>query len=102
MILEYYSSDLLSIKIKAIIKKYLDLKKCRVFYFGSRVKGTSNKRSDIDLGLDSKEKISAADKFNIIDELENIPILYKIDLVDFSIVSPDFKKEALKNIEYIN
>ena len=33
------------------------------------------------------------------EDIENLPTLYKIDLVDFATGSDDFKKEALAEIE---
>jgi len=36
------------------------------------------------------------------DDLDNLPVLYKIDLVDFSQTGELFQKEALKKIEMIN
>ena len=102
MQLEYYSSQILTSQIKQILGKYFDLKKVKVFYFGSRVTGVSNKRSDIDIGLRSPEKISPKIKFELLDDLDNLPILYKIDLVDFSQTSSSFQNEALKKVEMIN
>lgn len=102
MQLEYYSPQTLTLQLKRIFSKYFDLKKVKAFYFGSRVSGTSNSRSDIDIGLQSPEKISPKTKFELLEELDNIPTLYKIDLVDFSQTQPSFQEEALKKVEMIN
>jgi len=40
--------------------------------------------------------------YEIREDLENLPILYKLEIVDFKKVSPDFKKVALQNIEDIS
>jgi hypothetical protein len=40
-------------------------------------------------------------KIQIEEELENLPILYKIDLVDFRKASEEFKKIAKEKVEYI-
>lgn len=101
MQLEYYSPQILTSQIKQILGKYFDLSKIKVFYFGSRVTGSSNKRSDIDIGLQNPEKISSKIKFELLEDLDNLPVLYKIDLVDFSQTSSSFQKEALKKIEMI-
>ena len=37
--------------------------------------------------------------FKIKEEIEELPTLYKFDLIDFFDVSEDFKKEALKYVE---
>lgn len=101
MKLEKYSEKKLKKQVHSIMKKYLDLKKYKVFFFGSRVNGNNFERADIDLGIQGPEEISASIKFDIEDELEKIPILYKIDLVDFNRASDSFKSEALKNIEHV-
>jgi predicted nucleotidyltransferase len=101
MRLEYYSVDKLKKEILEILGKYLDLSKYKVFFFGSRVSGSGDSRSDIDIGIEGPE-ISAYAKLEIEEELENLPILYKIDFVDFNNVDEDFKKIAKKYVEYIN
>lgn len=101
MKIEFYPEEKLKKEILEIAGKYLDLKKYKVFFFGSRVKGKNFPRSDIDIGVLGKEPIPIEIKFKIEEELEELPTLYKFDLVDFSEVSKDFKKEALKSIEYV-
>jgi predicted nucleotidyltransferase len=101
MRLEYYPADKLKKEILEILGKYLDLSKYKVFFFGSRVRGNSDERADIDIGIEGPE-IPAYAKLEIEEELENLPILYKIDFVDFNNVDEDFKKIAKKYVEYIN
>lgn len=92
----------LKIMVRGAVAKYLPLSQYHLFFFGSRARGNANLRSDIDIGIEGKRKIPAGIKLAIEDELENLPFLYKLDLVDFKRVSPTFKKEALKFIEKIN
>jgi len=101
MRLEYYPVDKLKKEILEILGKYLDLSKYKVFFFGSRVRGNSDERADIDIGIEGPE-IPAYAKLEIEEELENLPILYKIDFVDFNNIDEDFKKIAKKYVEYIN
>lgn len=101
MKLENYPVEKLKKQILAIMKKHLDLNDYQVFFFGSRVKGDNFARADIDFGIDGPKKISVSVKFKIKEELESLPILYKIDFIDFKNVSSKFKQEALKNIEYV-
>ena len=101
MRLEYYRPDKLKREILEILGKYLDLSKYKVFFFGSRVSGSGDSRSDIDIGIEGSE-IPAYTKLEIEEELENLPILYKIDFVDFNNVSDKFKKVAKEHIEYLN
>ena len=67
--------------IENILKNIIDL--CvqfsadRVILFGSRAKGTNTERSDIDIAVKGVKDI-----WELQEKLEEIPTLYKIDLVD--------------------
>lgn len=101
MNLEYYSIVKLKKQLISIFNKYLDANDYQLFFFGSRVKGDNFPRADIDLGVEGKSKLTPEVKFKILDELERLPLLHKIDLVDFQNVSSEFKKEATKHLEYV-
>jgi predicted nucleotidyltransferase len=101
MQIEFYPNEKLKKEILEIVKKHLDTHLWRVFFFGSRVRGDNFPRSDIDIGIKGPKPISAKIKLDIEEELENLPTLYKFDFVDFKNVSEKFKKEALKNVEYV-
>lgn len=74
----------------------------KVFFFGSRVTGKGDERSDIDIGIEENIKIPLNVITQIKEEIGNLPILYKIDIVDFKNTSPEFKEVALQDIEVIN
>lgn len=101
MRLEHYSQKKLEKEILQIIAKYLDLKKYKVFFFGSRVNGESHERSDIDIGIEGPE---AVDSISIIQEELNdkIPTLYKFDIIDFKNADKDFLEVVSNYKEYIN
>lgn len=83
------------------IKRHLPYPHYRVFYFGSRVSGKASPRSDYDVGVEADQKIPFGFMAKIEDELDEIPILQKIDLVDFRSVAKNFYNFAKKNIEII-
>lgn len=101
MKLEHESADNLRRQILQIADKYLNLNKYKIFFFGSRVDGGENERSDIDLGIEGPERLPAKIFLGIKDEIESIPILYTIDLVDFKRVSPDFRQVAMRSVELL-
>lgn len=101
MNLEYFSQEELQEQIKEIFKQSLPHGNYRLFFFGSRVKGNNSPRSDIDLGIEGEDKLTSKLKLEIEEKLQNLPTLYKIDLVDFKDVSEDFKRKVLENVEYI-
>jgi len=102
MNLDYVSQEELQRRVEKIFRQYLPQQNYRLFFFGSRIRGNNSPRSDIDLGVETPQGLSPKTKLEIEEELQNLPILYKIDLVDFSNVSEDFRKTALKNVEYLN
>lgn len=101
MKLEHYSEKKLKKEIKGIVARYLDLKKYKIFFFGSRVKGNNFPRADIDIGIEGPKEASPGVVFDIKEDLDKLPTLYKFDVIDFKTVSERFKKEAKKKIEYV-
>lgn len=102
MRLEYESPEKLKSEILKIAGKYLDLNQYKLFFFGSRVMGKGNERSDIDIGITGTAPVPPAAFSDIEDEIENITVLYSIDIVDFNNVSEKFKQVALEKVEYLN
>ena len=88
-------------ELLSIVGKHLDLNSHRLFFFGFRAGGKGSERSDIDVGIEGPEKISLPIMARMREEIEDLPLLYKIDLVDFKDVSFDFREVALQNIEPI-
>lgn len=101
MRLEHYPVEKLKQEILKIVGKHLDLAKYRVFFFGSRVAGKGTDRSDIDVGIEGPEPVPAAAMLDIQEEIENLPTLYKVEIVDFHHVAPIFKEVALQHTETI-
>jgi predicted nucleotidyltransferase len=88
-------------KVVTIIQRQLALDHYKVFFFGSRVGGGSGQKSDIDIGIESREKLPAGAIMELKEKLDELPTLLKFDPVDFNEVDDDFKAVALKNIEVI-
>jgi predicted nucleotidyltransferase len=86
--------------IRTIIRKYLgDSSPVKIFLFGSRATRQHTARSDYDLGIEVDGPILFELIGRIQADPEELPILQKIEVVDFGRVSEDFKKEALAVIE---
>lgn len=101
MKLEHYPINKLKKEIKAIISKYLDINHYKIFFFGSRVNGKSNERSDIDIGIEGKNPVPIEILARIKSDLEDLPVLYKFDIVDLKSTTESFKKFALEKTEQI-
>lgn len=103
MRLEHYSQKKLEKEILKIVGKHLDLKKYKVFFFGSRVTGRGDDRSDIDIGIEGQKEVPYGIIFDIKEDIDkSIPILYKIDVVDFTNADKNFVEVASQHKEYIN
>lgn len=101
MKLEHYPVEKLKKEILDILGRYLDLTKYNVFFFGSRVPGRGTERSDIDVGIEGPP-IPTETWFDIQEEIENLPILYKIEIVDFRHVAAKFGDVARQHREVIS
>src|SRR3989344_4495288 len=100
--LEHYSQKKLEKEILEIIGRYLNLKKYKVFFFGSRVSGKGDERSDIDIGIEGPKKISDSVIWKIKDDIDKLEILYKIDIINFTNADKNFLEVASQRKEYIN
>lgn len=87
-------------KVEKIIREEMDCD-YRLFLFGSRVKDYFHEKSDIDIGILSEKPLAAIQLFSIKEKIDEIPTLLKIDFVDFSVVSEDFRTVALKQTKEI-
>jgi len=101
MNLRHYPVEKLKTDLRAIVGRRLDLAQYRLFFFGSRVTNNGDDHSDIDVGVEGPVPVPDATLSDIKDELENLPTVYKVDLVDFASISGDFRKVALTKIEVI-
>ena len=99
MRLEQYPQEQLKRELFEMLGRHLDMSRYRVFCFGSRVMPTGHDRSDIDIGVDGPGPIPVAAWLAIQEELERLPVLYPIEVVDFQRVSPTFRQVALQSSE---
>ena len=68
-----------------------------LFLFGSRAKGEAGPYSDYDIGYYTTDTISPRQIAQLAEQLEEMPIPARVDLVDFSSVSTDFRALVLQN-----
>ena len=67
--------------INNVFKKYDKIQE--VYVFGSRSKGNYKQGSDIDLAINGKD-ISFSDLMNIMADIEDLNLLYKVDILDYN------------------
>lgn len=86
-------------EIKRIIFRFLNPSEYKVFIFGSRATEKAKKYSDYDVGIIGKKPVPWRILSLIEEALEESDLLYKVDVVDFFLVSSNFRKVALSRIK---
>jgi predicted nucleotidyltransferase len=90
-------------KIKMVVERFpFNEKKISVFLFGSRIVSKATSVSDIDVGLLGDRNVPASLIQDFRDALEELPVFYKFDVVDFSKTSSGFRRHAMKTIFPLN
>lgn len=102
MKLEHYSLEKLKKEVIDIVEEFLPLGRYKIFFFGSRVNKKGDERSDIDIGIEGSDPIPIEIMAKIKDRVSELPILYRIDVVDFRRVGKDFYETAKQDIELIS
>ncbi|MDQ3461331.1 MAG: nucleotidyltransferase domain-containing protein [Deinococcota bacterium] len=62
-----------------------------LFVFGSFARGDARRTSDLDLGVEWRGEPSKRTFSRLYDDVQALPTIRKIDLVDFSQASPGFR-----------
>jgi predicted nucleotidyltransferase len=75
--------------VRAILQQYLP--QAQVWAFGSRVKGTARKTSDLDLCVDNKAPLSFEALATLRDVFSESNIPYKVDVVDWQTIDDSFR-----------
>lgn len=83
--------------IKNIIKKHLP--NTSVWVFGSRIKGTAKKYSDIDLVIVKNQKIDRKILYELAEEFEESDLPIRVEILDYCRISDNFKKIINKQYE---
>lgn len=74
---------------------------CEVWAFGSRVNGNSKPFSDLDLVLIDRQAIALGTRANLAEAFSESDLPWKVDLVDWHSISPEFQKIIQSNYEVI-
>jgi predicted nucleotidyltransferase len=85
--------------IVRIIRTYLSAPEVKIFLFGSRATGQHTARSDYDIGIETGAPIPLEILGRLQADLDALPVLTKIEVVDLCRVSEGFKYEALASAQ---
>lgn len=82
-------------KLKIIKQMILEKIDCEaILLFGSYVRGTQSKESDIDIAIKSKKQVNKKEIFYLIQDIED-KIKIDIDLIDLDTIGDGFRYEIL-------
>lgn len=93
------SGDALRRAVRESVGKHVDLSCYQVFLFGSEATHTSDRASDIDVGVLGPSPIPGAVVERIRQELQQLRTLRVFDVVDFCGVDSSFRVQALEHAE---
>ena len=93
-------SELLE-SIIQIINKYIK-EEHEIYIFGSWAKGKSLDTSDLDIAVESTVKIKDEVFIKIKEDINNLPTLRTIDIIDLKRVSKNFRENILKYAKKLN
>ena len=93
-------------QVKSMIRETLllfrgELAQARVYFFGSRVSGKAQERSDFDVALHGVLPVEPRLFARIRTALDDLPTLYRVDLVDLACVPAPVRSEMLACVESI-
>jgi len=79
--MRYGLSDAVTADLQGVFRQFPDIAEVRIF--GSRAKGNYNEGSDIDLAITGDTIISFDEMLDMRILIEDLGLLYKVDLVDY-------------------
>ena len=89
-------------QIVASVAQHLGGRPYRLYLFGSRAQGAATPRSDYDIGILADEPLPLAMMERIRADLDDLPVLQHIELVDLVTASSDFVRQALVKSELLD
>ncbi len=84
--------------LKECVLDFLGNENIKIVVFGSRARDDNVASSDVDIGIISKGEFNKKSLTLLREFIENSNIPFKVDIVDFSSTSEQFKREALKDV----
>ena len=82
--------------VRDLVLDHLRDEDVAVYLFGSRARGTAHRGSDIDVGVMPRASISRGCLASLRERLEELPVPYRVELVDLSEASAALSDSALE------
>ncbi len=87
------------ILIREILKKHIPNYEVRVF--GSRLKGTAKKYSDLDLVIAGETKLPKKILYLLREEFQESDLPFRVEIMDWQTISDEFRKTIGRQYEVI-
>lgn len=81
-------------RVRAIVLQQLAVRPVSVYLFGSWVRGTQHRSSDIDVAIDGGEPLPIGALARLRDALEESTVPYRVDVVDIAEAAPGFRERV--------
>jgi len=81
--------------VVGVIRRYLPREEFEIVLFGSWARGNAQETSDIDIGLMGPEAVDEMLLLRIREEINSIPTLRRIDVIDLNKADNEFRREVL-------
>jgi predicted nucleotidyltransferase len=85
--------------LRKALRSVLPSAETRFILFGSQARSEELVRADFDIGILNTTSIPAAVMVRLRDTVDDLPMLYPVDLVDLSIVPEGFRSFAISSGE---
>lgn len=95
MLLTVQLSDAERDQVKQILTKYLP--QAQFWMFGSRVSNTARQYSDLDVAIIDEKPIDLAMLSALEEDFANSSLPFKVDLIDWQRISPEFRVRIESN-----
>ncbi|GBE05091.1 MAG TPA: nucleotidyltransferase domain-containing protein [Candidatus Moranbacteria bacterium] len=83
-------------KLKEVFLNFLKDEDVKILLFGSRARRDFVNTSDVDVGIIIGKKFDRKKLILLREYIEELNIPYKVEIIDFSTVSEEFKQMAIK------
>ena len=83
-------------ELKDVLLKFLSDEDVKIVLFGSRARGDFVNTSDVDVGIIPGETFDRKKLTLLHEYIDKLNIPFKVEIVDLSMVSEDFKQTTLK------
>ena len=90
--------DILRMATK-IVRRHLPDHSYRILLFGSWARADAMPTSDIDIGILGKESVNDLTMARIREELDGLPTLRKVEVVDLQAVDDHFREHVVQHAE---